>query len=152
MPYLGEYETTLDFFQECVGLLSPERVGRQRVINLVLMNELLIYPEHPHTLGAQMWKGYEWVLLQYQEVVCDYWDHELAGPRDIGGDDWYYNITQKQYNAYLPKGEQFHEPPWLGDEELALSHQSYLLREDPAYYRKYFPHRSDSLPLVWPHL
>ena len=41
-------------------------------------------------------------------------------------------------------------PPWLGDHALHRSHQSSLVRKDPAHYRRFFPDVPDDLPYVWP--
>jgi hypothetical protein len=41
-------------------------------------------------------------------------------------------------------------PPWLGDEDLHLSHRSALVRKDPEHYRPHFPDVPDDLPYVWP--
>ena len=41
-------------------------------------------------------------------------------------------------------------PPWLGDEDIHLSHRSALVRKDPDHYRPFFPDVPDDLPYVWP--
>ena len=41
-------------------------------------------------------------------------------------------------------------PPWLGDPALHRSHQSNLVRKDPAFYKERFPDVPDDLPYVWP--
>jgi hypothetical protein len=41
-------------------------------------------------------------------------------------------------------------PPWFGDRVFHLSHQSALVRKDPAHYRPFFPDVADDLPYVWP--
>ena len=41
-------------------------------------------------------------------------------------------------------------PPWLGDPALHRSHQSNLVRKDPAFYKEHFPDVPDDLPYVWP--
>jgi hypothetical protein len=42
-------------------------------------------------------------------------------------------------------------PQWLGQEQFHLSHQSSLLRKDPAHYRPIFgTDVPDDLPYVWP--
>ena len=41
-------------------------------------------------------------------------------------------------------------PPWLGDPALHRSHQSSLVRKDPAFYKEKFPDVPDDLPYVWP--
>lgn len=41
-------------------------------------------------------------------------------------------------------------PPWLGAPDFHRSHQSALVRKDPAFYREHFPGVPDDLPYVWP--
>jgi hypothetical protein len=41
-------------------------------------------------------------------------------------------------------------PPWLGDADFHVSHQSSLVRKNPAHYRPHFPDVPDDLPYVWP--
>jgi hypothetical protein len=41
-------------------------------------------------------------------------------------------------------------PPWLGDEALHRSHQSNLIRKDPAFYAPLFPGIPADLPYIWP--
>jgi hypothetical protein len=41
-------------------------------------------------------------------------------------------------------------PPWLGDPGFHRSHQSALVRKDPALYGPIFPDVPDDLEYVWP--
>jgi hypothetical protein len=41
-------------------------------------------------------------------------------------------------------------PPWLGREELHLSHRSALVRKDPDFYRPRIGDVPPDLPYVWP--
>ena len=41
-------------------------------------------------------------------------------------------------------------PPWLGRDDLHLSHRSSLLRKDPAHYRPLFGDLPADLAYVWP--
>ena len=41
-------------------------------------------------------------------------------------------------------------PPWLGDLEFHRSHQSSLVRKDPAFYGPVFGDVPNDLPYVWP--
>lgn len=41
-------------------------------------------------------------------------------------------------------------PPWLGDPGLHRSHQSALLRKDPAWYAARFPGVPADVPFLWP--
>lgn len=94
---------------------------------------------HPAVL---MWRGYEHVLMQYQNVICEEWTSR--GHKD----------TCREKTAFLyrlchdePAGDM---PPWFGDDAFHLSHQSNLLRKNPKYYSQFFPNVPDDLPYVWP--
>jgi hypothetical protein len=41
-------------------------------------------------------------------------------------------------------------PPWLGNEDLHLSHRSRLIAKDPRFYSKVFPGTDPDLEYVWP--
>ena len=89
---------------------------------------------HPAT---KMWRGYEGALARYGHIASNTWFtrgfkdslREWFGPR-----------------IRLRDGT----PPWLFSPEFTLSHQSNLVRKDPAHYRQFFPDVPDNLPYVWP--
>jgi hypothetical protein len=150
LPYIGEYDNAMAIYEESADLLSPKHVGEQRVINLIFMINLVDLRSWEHTPEIEMWRGYEWSLLQYQEVICNQWVNSLGGPRDIGGEDSYYNMTHDLYFSNPSIGEQYDEPPWLEREDIRLAYQSNLIRIDPAYYKKRFPGVPDNLPYIHP--
>jgi hypothetical protein len=53
--------------------------------------------------------------------------------------------------SFLPETtEDSHRfPSWL-DDSLCLTHQSNLIRKDPAFYGPLFPGVPNNLPYVWP--
>lgn len=95
---------------------------------------------HP---AVRMWRGYEWMLLRYQRATVDEWlSREYI--------DTCWPKTQEIYvrlsNDQLPRSK----PPWFGNEDFHLAHQSNLVRKDPEHYRPLFPDVSDNLPYIWP--
>jgi Pyrimidine dimer DNA glycosylase len=144
LPYIGEYDNATAIYEESAFLLSPKHVGEQRVINLIFMINLVDLRGWEHGPEIEMWRGYEWSLLQYQEAICEEWVHQL------GHEDPYYDITHDLYFSNPSIGEQYEEPPWLEREGIRLAYQSNLIRIDPAYYRKKFPGVPDSLPYIYP--
>jgi hypothetical protein len=141
-------QTFLPFpdFEESAYYIDPRRLGKQRVENLQIMSALLTgkgWVNHPAT---NMWRGHEFSLLMYQKAVCEEWTHNLDH------EDTCLTKTAHLYftHADLSPLADHSDPPWLGDEAFHLSHQSNLVRKDPAYYRKYFPDVPDNLPYIWP--
>lgn len=94
---------------------------------------------HPVVL---MWKGFEAALGAYQDAVCQSWTQR-------GFNDTCAAKTSGLLAASgLPRAVVL--PPWFGNESLHRSHQSNLIRKDPAVYAAHFPGVPDDLPYVWP--
>jgi Pyrimidine dimer DNA glycosylase len=94
---------------------------------------------HPVVL---MWRGFESVLDEYQQAVCAEWVRR--GFRDT--------CSAKTTGLLLESGlaRSPDRPAWLGLSSLHLSHQSNLIRKDPAVYAERFLGVPDDLPYVWP--
>lgn len=122
--------------------LDRQRLGKQRVEVLQLLRALAGetrgWVNHP---AARMWKGYEYVLIQYGKVVCAEWIRR-----------GYKDTCTAQIVVYENKFSGVTNPPWLGNEAFHLSHQSNLVRKLPVHYRQFFPDVPDDLPYVWPDL
>lgn len=146
LPYIGEYDDSLQLYEECAGLLDQKRLGKQRVENLQIMRSLFIgkgWVNHP---AVKMWRGHEWSLLKYQYAICQEWAIECGFK-----DTCLAKSIRLYFEHFDPDARADHsDPPWLGDPELHLSHQSNLIRKDPEYYSKRFPGVPDDLPYIWP--
>ena len=94
---------------------------------------------HPVVL---MWRGYEAALGEYQAAVCSVW--VARGFNDTCATKTAGLLAEACISGPAPG------PPWLGDENLHRSHQSNLIRKDPAIYAVRFPGVPDDLPYVWP--
>lgn len=147
LPYLGAAESAYAHYEECAGLLSMKDLKMQRVHTYHLMRALLVggteWDFHP---AAMMWEGHEWSLLTYQNAICKEWIHQC------GQEDTYLIKTIELYfnNADLSYLSDHQPPAWLYDRQVIISHQSNLIRKDPAYYRKKFPGVPSDLPYIWP--
>lgn len=145
LPYPG--------FADSAAVLDARRLGKQRVETIQVLRALTVagygWRRHP---AAAMWAGYEEALVRYGLDVCDRWCE--AGRADTcaatlvtdlaGGT----GLTSIRTQDELAAADEL--PPWLGDPALHRSHQSALLRKDPAHYRAHFPDVADDLPYVWP--
>lgn len=118
-------------------LLDRQRLGKQRVEAKQILIALNVgggWRNHP---AVRMWRGYETALAQYGVAICNEWISR--GYRDS-------LLIQFQYAG----DGSLVFPSWLGDIDFHLSHQSNLVRKDPAHYGPLFPGVPDDLPYVWP--
>lgn len=141
-------------FSDSAAVLDMKRLGKQRVENLQIMKSLTTvgygWANHPAT---QQWDGFLMALLDYHLAVCDEWA-AVRGYNDTCADKGIALVAQvssSDLEAYLgDPSYQLELPPWLGDESYHLSHQSNLIRKDPAHYEPLFPGVPSDLEYVWP--
>jgi hypothetical protein len=128
-------------FMQSAQALDNKRLGKQRVENLQIMKTLIHgggWANHP---AVKMWRGYESALMSYQKSVCMTW--YLKGFRDTC-----LLKTWDMFFAWPQPSDP--SPPWLGDADFHLSHQSNLVRKDPTFYGPLFPGVPDNLAYKWP--
>jgi hypothetical protein len=102
------------------------------------------WKNHPAT---RMWRGFTAGLVASGLAVCDEWVRR--GRADAVGDTLLeFSGGRRPDVAALRRAGAL--PPWLGLEELHVSHRSSLVRKLPEHYRPYFPDVPDDLPYVWP--
>jgi hypothetical protein len=148
-------QTFLPFpaFDRTARVLDARRLGKQRVETIQVLRALTVpgygWRHHP---AAAMWAGYEEALVRYGLDICDVWCQ--AGKADTCAGTLVADLhhttglgTPRSQQELTAAGEL---PPWLGGEAFHRSHQSALLRKDPAHYRRFFPDVPDDLPYVWP--
>lgn len=140
-------------FADSASRLDPRRLGKQRVEAIQVLRALTVagygWRRHP---AAAMWAGYEEALVRYGLTVCEAW-------RRLGHADTTAATLMADLAAGtgLPDARDQHAlgaagelPPWLGEPGFHRSHQSALVRKDPAFYRPLFAEVPDDLPYVWP--
>lgn len=125
-------------FVDSAMSLDPKRLGKQRVEAYQILNALdglsKGWVNHPAT---RMWRGYEPALALYGFTVCSIW-------LDYG----YKDTLLPKFGARLNTNVAM--PPWIGNVEFHRSHQSNLIRKDPAFYGPQFPGVPDDLEYLWP--
>ncbi|MET9320552.1 MSMEG_6728 family protein [Streptomyces sp. NPDC003038] len=140
-------------FRESARLLDARRLGKQRVEALQVLRGLIVpgygWRRHP---AVRMWAGYEEALVRYGLETCRVWT--AAGRADTCAATlvadlraWLPEATVRTQEELAGDGDL---PPWLGTPDFHRSHQSALIRKDPAFYRDHFPGVPDDLPYVWP--
>lgn len=145
LPYPG--------FAESAAVLDVRRLGKQRVETIQVLRALTVpgygWRRHP---AAAMWAGYEEALVRYGLDVCAQWC--LMGHADTCADTLASDLAATTGLAVVRSRAELATagelPPWLGDEDVHRSHQSALVRKDPAHYRAHFADVPDDLPYVWP--
>ena len=131
-------------FDESASVLDRQRLGKQRVEVLQLLNALSStsagWRNHP---AARMWSGHRRALCFYGIVVCEAWS--ARGYADTCAE----KIRQRL--ELLPAAESV-VPPWFGDAQFHRAHRSNLLRKDRDHYSRYWTNVPDDLPYMWPEL
>lgn len=130
-------------FKQSAEVLHMKHLGKQRVENLQIMQALLLDKGWVHHPATNMWRGYEDALLAYQNAIVSEW--VARGYRDTC-----LSKTTDLYLRHSNRRGQVALPPWIGDPEFHISHQSNLLRKKPEWYGAYFSNVADDLPYVWP--
>jgi len=119
--------------------LDNKRLGKQRVETLQLLKSLTIpsygWKHHP---ASKMWRGYEQTLVDYGRAVCIEWLRR--GFKDT---------CLSQIAMFAEPHVVAPIPPWLND-DFCRSHQSNLIKKDPAFYGPKFPDVPANLPYIWP--
>jgi hypothetical protein len=130
-------------FTQTARCLDRQRLGKQRVETLQILNALTNpqkgWQNHPAT---NMWRNHEHTLVAYGLTICEEWIRR--GYKDT--------CLQKILNIQELHHENWntHQPAWLGNPALHLSHQSNLLRKNPDHYNTYFQNVPPDLPYIWP--
>lgn len=131
------------YFSECAEVLDRQRLGKQRVEVLQILNTILGktsgWENHPI---VKMWKDYPVSLCYYGIAICGEWVKR-------GYKDTCLEKITVIWKDLLNKNYTDAPPPWLGKEEFHRSHQSNLVRKNPEHYRRYFPNVPDDLPYIW---
>lgn len=130
-------------------VLDRQRLGKQRVEGMQIINDLLGYSSgwsnHP---AVKMWKGYEQALVKYTLEICKVWTS--LGYKDTCA----VKILEKCADSKLLTPNvvwsEIELPEWLDDPEVMESHKSNLLRKLPSHYGQYWPEVSPDLPYKWP--
>ncbi len=140
-------------FPATARVLDTRRLGKQRVEAVQVLRGLLVpgygWRRHP---AVRIWTGYQEALVRYGLDVCHEWC--LAGRSDTCAATLLADLRAlagiadpRGQEALAAAGEL---PPWLGDPAFHRSHQSALVRKDPARYATHFPDVPADLPYVWP--
>lgn len=130
-------------FRQCALVLDRQRLGKQRVECLQILNTLTGrstgWQNHP---AVRMWRGYEAPLFGYALTICREWISR--GYKDTCTDKL---LDMAHADDIRPSQRA---PRWITP-ALTLSHQSNLLRKLPDHYRPIFGLAvPDDLPYLWP--
>lgn len=145
-------------FARSAESLDLKRLNNQRNEAFIILKTLATgkgWPNHPAT---KMWRGYELALLDYILAMCDEFADGRQGNVKVDVAEKSILLAQEFYhqeNSYIV--ERYLEglvnpvmPPWMGNREFHMSHQSNLIRKDAEFYGPKFPGVSAELEYVWP--
>lgn len=125
--------------------LDYKRLGKQRVEAYQIMRVLLTpkptrgaWANHPAVL---MWEDHICALADYGMLACEEWTRR-------GFEDRLFSFFRAVKEVLVSHNYSCAPPAFLDD--IAVSHQSNLIRKDPEYYKSMWPGVPNSLPYVWP--
>jgi hypothetical protein len=125
-------------FIDSACVLDRQRLGKQRVETKQILNALegnsKGWVNHP---AVKMWRGYEPALALYGVVMCAMW-----AERGYVDNLLPFFATRLREDMVMPS--------WIGEPEFHRSHQSNLVRKDPAHYGPLFPDVPNDLEYMWP--
>ena len=114
-----------DDFKKCAQILDWQRLGKQRVEGMQILQCLETpnrWKNHP---AVKMWEGYEKTLMWYVDEMIEEWVRRG------------YNNTMKRYREYYEYGWDCERPFWLGDERVHSSHRANLINKKPEHYNQF---------------
>jgi hypothetical protein len=140
-------------FARSAAVLDPPRLGKQRVETLQVLRGLTVagygWRHHP---AVKMWAGYEEALVRYGLEMVAAWT--ATGRADTTAATLTADLAAACGSSSIRTVEELAAtddlPPWLGDPDFHRSHQSALIRKDPAHYGPLFGDVPPDLPYVWP--
>ncbi|WP_018254702.1 MSMEG_6728 family protein [Salinispora mooreana] len=140
-------------FLASAAALDQRRLGKQRVEAIQVLRGLIRpgygWRHHP---AVKMWVGYEEALTRYGLDVCAVWCE--PGRADTCAATLVTDLAaargMRTVRTQAELAEVGELPPWLGRDDLHLSHRSSLLRKDPEHYRPQFGDIPIDLEYVWP--
>lgn len=142
-----------DFYQSA-EVLDRQRLGKQRVEGVQIMNALLDpdplspsgWSNHPAT---RMWRGYEPALFWYVSAMCDEW--ERRGYDNTKCSEWLnrFDVILQHQGRFSFAAE---DPWWLGVHKFHESHRLKLMWKLPDHYSPFFDEpcpAPDQEPSYW---
>lgn len=130
-------------FQKSAEALDRQRLGKQRVECLQILNTILNnkkgWANHP---AVTMWRTYENHLVDYGLAVCQEWIGR-------GYKDTCFNKI-KSFQKLAPNGFKGMPPEWLGDLKFHASHRAALLYKNPEFYQQFNWPELPKLDYFWP--
>ena len=134
--------------QAVAAVLDPQRLGKQRVECLQILNALTGrsrgWTNHPAT---KMWRGYERGLVRYALAMCRRW--VALGYADSCRQSL-LTVAEAEFGPGLRVVATAPMPPWLDDARVQISHRSNLVRKKPEHYGPIWPEVRNDLPYLWP--
>ena len=127
-------------FDLSLACLDYRRLGKQRVESLQIIKANSAYRTKLKPYGWQnhpavkMWRGYDNALMLYHNKAIEHWVERG------------YKNTMGLFTIEGP----IVMPPWFGDEQFHLSHQSNLMRKAPEHYVQFHWTAPLNMPYVWP--
>jgi hypothetical protein len=125
-------------FTLTASILDRQRLGKQRVETLQILNSLVHgkgWANHP---AVRMWKGYENALVEYGIAICKEWINR-----------GYHDSCYDKIAAFDNPKQEILYPEWLNG-KIHSTHRAALLFKLPEYYSKYSWIEIPKIDYYWP--
>ena len=122
-------------FARSAACLDRQRLGKQRVECMQILQSLRIgggWSNHP---AVKMWCGYEKSLENYAAATVSEWVRR-----------GYKN--NMLFRIFGPG--DYENPPWLGDEAFHAAHRAALLAKNPEWYGQWGWTEEPVINYIWP--
>lgn len=120
--------------------LSKQRVHAAQILRIIERKRSWKSHDGPIAMATHpavlMWEGFEDSLSLYHDTMVAEW---VSRGYSVGSR---WRQTNDHYDLILP--------PWLNEYRLAVSHRSFLLRQDPESYIRFEWRVRPDIRLYWP--
>lgn len=128
-------------FTQSLQVLDKQRLGKQRVEGLQILNTLAGFSDgwraHP---AVRMWRGAIPALIEYTLCSCDLWT--ALGYKD--------SIADKIYDKFHPYFRfPIIIPKWCSNPRVIDSHKAMLYHKNPEHYKQ-FASYANITEYYWP--
>lgn len=118
----------LPSFMESAGCLDNQRLRKQRLDALQVLEACLSGVSQDEPSVVKMWRGYEAALCHFGMCCCYEWSQRG------NVDNLYRQFLEKL--PMIPVRRNYY-PPWLGTGELHAAYREELLEENPEWYSRF---------------
>lgn len=131
-------------FGKSASVLDRQRLGKQRVEVLQILNTLKYGSRWMNHPAVKMWRGHEQSLIEYGIAICLEWKERGYKDTCLGKITNFFNILE------IERLLEAKPPVWLGDEKFHSSHRAALLAKNYEFYSQFGWREEPKIAYHWP--